>query len=252
MIARVCLDSPLPALDRLFDYDVPEQLHDSVAVGVRVRVPVRAAGRVMDGFVVEVAEASAYVGALSVLDEVVSPVPVLTEEVWALARRAADRAVGTALGRPQARDPQATGPGRDGVGGDHARGPTRAVRTTGDGYPSGQLEAAVARGARLAVRAIPEPLAWARTLAELASGVVAAGRTALLLVPDHRDLEPLARAVTEAVGAARVLRLDAEQSAGARYRAFLRAAAEEGVVVLGTRSAAYAPARALGAHRDVG
>ncbi|MBN9631368.1 MAG: primosomal protein N', partial [Actinobacteria bacterium] len=96
-VARVVLDSPLPQLDHLFDYSVPVELAGQVRPGVRVRVPLRSAGRVADGFVVELAEPdAAFSGTLSPIEAVVSPVPVLTEPVWRLARRLADRSAGTA------------------------------------------------------------------------------------------------------------------------------------------------------------
>ena len=95
-IARVMVDSPLPQLDRLFDYLIPPELAESAVPGVRVRVPLRSAGRVADGYLVEVTDSGDYSGVLSALDSVVSPVRVLAPEVWALARRAADRAAGSA------------------------------------------------------------------------------------------------------------------------------------------------------------
>lgn len=52
-VARVLLDSPLPQLDRLLDYAVPDALRDEVRPGVRVRVPLRTGGRIADAFVVE-------------------------------------------------------------------------------------------------------------------------------------------------------------------------------------------------------
>ena len=45
-VARVLIDSPLPQLDRLFDYAVPAGLLQQAQPGVRVRVPLRTAGRV--------------------------------------------------------------------------------------------------------------------------------------------------------------------------------------------------------------
>ena len=45
-VARVLIDSPLPQLDRLFDYAVPPALAGEVSPGVRVKVPLRSAGRV--------------------------------------------------------------------------------------------------------------------------------------------------------------------------------------------------------------
>ncbi|MBN9185532.1 MAG: primosomal protein N', partial [Microbacterium sp.] len=95
-IARVLVDSPLPQLDRLFDYTIPEHLAASATPGVRVRVPLRTAGRVIDGYIVELGEEDAADRPLSELDAVVSPVPVLPEHLYRLARRVADRAAGSA------------------------------------------------------------------------------------------------------------------------------------------------------------
>ena len=64
-IARVMVDSPLPQLDRLFDYGIPPELASEAVPGVRVRVPLRSAGRVADGYIVEVVESGDYSGALS-------------------------------------------------------------------------------------------------------------------------------------------------------------------------------------------
>jgi len=81
------VDSALPQLDRLFDYLIPPELAAEAVPGVRVKVPLRSAGRVADGYIVEVVEHGDYSGVLSALDSVVSPLRVLTPDVWALARR---------------------------------------------------------------------------------------------------------------------------------------------------------------------
>ncbi len=49
-VARVVVDSPLPHLDRPFDYLIPEALDDEVVAGCRVKV--RFSGRLTDAFVV--------------------------------------------------------------------------------------------------------------------------------------------------------------------------------------------------------
>ncbi|MBZ6371667.1 MAG: primosomal protein N', partial [Microbacterium hominis] len=95
-VARVLIDSPLPQLDRLFDYAVPPELAAEAVPGARVRVPLRSAGRVVDGYLVELGELDPDGRPLSELDAVVSPTPVLTPALYALARRAADRAAGSA------------------------------------------------------------------------------------------------------------------------------------------------------------
>ena len=63
MIARVAVDIPLPHLDRLFDYVVPETLVSQAQPGVRVRV--RFAGRLRDGYLIELAETSEVTGRLA-------------------------------------------------------------------------------------------------------------------------------------------------------------------------------------------
>ena len=79
MIARVVVDSPLPHLDRLFDYDVPAELADAVVVGCRVKV--RFAGRLVDAFVIDLVEESDHKGKLAPLTKVVSSEPVVAPAI---------------------------------------------------------------------------------------------------------------------------------------------------------------------------
>ncbi|MEU8360922.1 primosome assembly protein PriA [Nonomuraea sp. NPDC048882] len=92
-VARVAVDSPLPHLDRLFDYLIPASLHETAQPGVRVRV--RFAGKLVDGFLLERVAASDHEGKLTPLERVVSPERVLTPEIAGLARAVADRYAGT-------------------------------------------------------------------------------------------------------------------------------------------------------------
>ena len=50
LVARVLIDSPLPQLDRLFDYAIPPALQPDARPGVRVKVPLRSAGRMVEGW----------------------------------------------------------------------------------------------------------------------------------------------------------------------------------------------------------
>lgn len=92
-VARIAVDIPLAHLDRPFDYLVPERLAAQALPGVRVRV--RFAGQLTDGFVLERASASEHQGRLSYLERVVSAEQVLTPEIAGLARAVADRYAGT-------------------------------------------------------------------------------------------------------------------------------------------------------------
>nr|WP_230466536.1 primosomal protein N' [Nonomuraea sp. ATCC 55076] len=92
-VARVVVDSPLPHLDRPFDYLIPEAMHETAEPGVRVRV--RFAGKLVDGFLLERVSESEHEGKLTPLERVVSPERVLTPEIAGLARAVADRYAGT-------------------------------------------------------------------------------------------------------------------------------------------------------------
>lgn len=268
VVARVVLDSPLPQLDHLFDYSVPEELSGQVVPGVRVRVPLRSAGRVADGYVVELAEPdTAFSGGLSPVESVVSPVPVLTGPVWRLARRLADRSAGSAsdilrlavpprmvrvekawlAAHEAATRSDAPAPHEQAEGAAPAGFPVR-------GYASGEVEAAVAAGERLALRPIrrlsrlPDGTwvgEWAVTLAAVATATWRRGATAILAVPDHRDLEQLVAALGAIAPAEAVVRADASQSNPDRYKSFLDALSGARIVI-GNRSVVYAPARRLG------
>src|SRR5213078_666793 len=76
-----------------FDYLVPVSAAETAVPGARVRV--RFAGQLVDGYLLERADASAHAGRLAYLDRVVSAEPVLRPEVLALARAIADRYAGT-------------------------------------------------------------------------------------------------------------------------------------------------------------
>jgi primosomal protein N' (replication factor Y) (superfamily II helicase) len=257
LVARVLIDSPLPQLDRLFDYGIPSSMRETARPGVRVRVPLRSAGRIADGYIVELAPPGDYRGALSELDEVVSPIAVLAPEVWALARRASERAAGTAsdvvrLAVPnrQVRVEKAH------LGAvEPAAAPTVAAPSAIAGYSDGALEGAIANAGRLAVDALPGVVEagngswvgrWAVTMAAAAASALSLGKSAILAVPDYRDQEQLEAALAAVLPPERIARLDARQSNPDRYRAFLRCLGSEPLAIVGNRSVVYAPAASLG------
>nr|WP_221378050.1 primosomal protein N' [Actinoplanes polyasparticus] len=91
-VARVCVDVPLPHLDRPFDYLVAATDDEAAQPGVRVKV--RFAGQLVSGFLLERAESSPHGGKLAYLDKIVSSEQVLDPEVAQLARAVADRYAG--------------------------------------------------------------------------------------------------------------------------------------------------------------
>jgi primosomal protein N' (replication factor Y) len=84
---------------------------------------------------------------------------------------------------------------------------------------------------------------WPARLAEAAAAAHRAGRGALLIVPDARDLERLDAALTAALPPRAHLVLSADLGPAERYRRFLAVLHGRVRVVAGTRAAAFAPVR---------
>ncbi len=70
-VARVLPMLPLAHLDREFDYLVPRELEADAQPGVRVRI--RFAGRLVDGFIVSREATSDHQGKFGWLERVISP-----------------------------------------------------------------------------------------------------------------------------------------------------------------------------------
>lgn len=249
-IARVLLDSPLPQLDRLFDYALPAELGE-VPLGVRVRVPLRTAGRVVDGYIVEIATEDDADRALSAVESVVSDAAVLPDRLYRLARRVADRAAGSAsdvlrlvIPKRQVRVEKAW-TADSAVPAVVEENAARAEEILGayDG-----LTAVLDERRRAAVEAIPQMReggeAWALLLAAAATRMLASGKSSILIVPDHRDLDRLLEALAPLAPDDAIVRHDSRQTNPDRYRGFLRTLEEAPCIVVGNRSAVYAPVRA--------
>ena len=241
---------PLPHLDRLFDYLVPEQFADRAVPGCRVRV--RFAGRLTGGYLVERAPASEHKGRLAFIERVLSPEPVLTGEIAGLARAVADRYGGTLadvlrLAIPPRHAAVESAP-QDPAAAEDSTGSMNQNRGPWARYPTGQaFIAALAdgRSPRAIWSALPGPF-WPDEIAAAVAAAVASGRGALVVVPDARDLELLDSALTARLGPAGFVSLAAHLGPAERYRRWLAALRGQVKVVAGTRSAMFAPVADLG------
>jgi primosomal protein N' (replication factor Y) (superfamily II helicase) len=247
-IARVLPMLSVPHLDREFDYQVSAEQSDDAQPGVRVRV--RFHGRLVDGFVLERRNDTDHAGKLGWLDRVVSAEPVLTPEIRRLVDAVAARYAGT---RPDVL--RLAVPARHArVEREPAAAPTGLV-LPGPVDPSGwelygsggQFLTALAesRAARAVWQALPGEL-WAERFAEAAAQTVRAGRAALVIVPDQRDLDTLWQAATALIDEDSVVALSAGLGPAARYRRWLAALRGRARLVIGTRSTVFAPVNDLG------
>ncbi|MFJ9817050.1 primosomal protein N' [Streptomyces sp. NPDC101151] len=259
-VARVLVDKGVLHLDRYFDYAVPEELDAEAQPGVRVRVRFgagkhrvregrREGGGLIDGFLIERRAEPDYSGPLAALAQVVSPEPVLSEELLGLARAVADRYAGSladvlqlAVPPRSARAERRPSPAPP--------LPPPAAPDTGSWarYEHGGvfLESLASGGAPRAVwNALPGPL-WSEELARAVAATLASGRGALVVVPDGRAAARVDAALTALLGAGRHALLTADAGPEKRYAQWL--AVRRGAVraVVGTRAAMFAPVQDLG------
>ena len=251
-VARVAVDISLAHLDRPFDYLVPARLDQAAVPGCRVRV--RFAGQLVDGYLLERTETSEHQGKLARLERVTSPEPVLTPEIFDLARAVADRYAGTLADVLRlAIPPRHAAAERDAppAGTSLAPPPGRPQPGSWDRYPAGAaFLAGLAEGrpVRAAWSALPGSAQaaqeWPAEIAIAAATAASAGRGVVIVVPDARDLDRVDRALTEAD--LDHVCLAADLGPAERYRRWL--AVRRGLVrvVAGTRAAMFAPVARLG------
>jgi primosomal protein N' (replication factor Y) len=245
-VARVAVDSPLPHLDRPFDYLVSADLDDVVQPGSRVRV--RFAGRLLDGWVLERVEATDHDGRLSWLERGVGDEPVLTPQTSALFRAVADRWAGTFADVVRLGVPPRHARAESAARAEPAPAPAAPDGAAWHRYRAGAAYlAALAEGrpARAVWNALPGE-DWPARIAELVQATLSAGRGAIVVVPDARDLARVDAALSATLPPNSHVTLSADLGPEARYRRWL--AVRRGAVkaVVGVRSAVFAPVSDLG------
>lgn len=230
MFARVALESPLPQLDRLFDYEIPADLE--VVVGCRVAVPFGTG--LKDGFVVETVPTTDWTGKVATLGTVVSPLAVLTPTIYKLVRAVADRQ-GTSFG--------------DVIG---SAIPVRAVRAE-KAWLANPMSLSVAASSpitapempKLAARIVePRRGVWLDELIGIAMQQLLSGKSAIVALPDFRDIARFLVRASELGVADSVIEYSQDGRTQA-YEAFLAALnANAPRVFVGSRNVLYAPCEA--------
>ncbi|MEU2113631.1 primosomal protein N' [Streptomyces sp. NPDC019507] len=258
-VARVVVNKGVLHLDQYFDYAVPEELDEAAQPGVRVRVRFgagahqvregrREGGRLIDGFLVERRAESDYSGPLAALAGVVSPEPVLSPGLLALARAVADRYAGSLADVLQLAVPPRSARAESRPSPPPQPPPPAPEPGTWARYEQGPafLHALARGGAPRAVwTALPGPH-WAGELAAAVAATLASGRGALVVVPDGRAAARVDAALTALLGEGHHAVLTAEAGPEKRYAQWLSVRRGSVRAVVGTRAAMFAPVRDLG------
>lgn len=258
------VDTPIAHLDQEFDYLVPAGM-EGVAAGVRVMVPL--AGRQTPAWVTQVRGTTDFAGRLSSLQRLISPVPVLTPEVLQLCRDVAAATAGTvpdvirlAVPARHARVEQAAdltpvplapapdagedvGDGAEQLPGwEHYTGGPALLRHLRAGSNPRAVWTALP-GVVQGPEAVQGQGRWELELRAPVAATLASGRRVLVVVPTTRDAERLGE-LLRPLGP--VVVTHGELKPPDRYRAFLSALTGRASIVVGTRSAAFAPVPQLG------
>lgn len=243
-----------PHLDKVFDYLVPASMDSSAVVGARVVVDVGA--HRASGFIVGRDSTSEAAGRLRPLRRVVSSLPVLTPEVYGLCVDVAARCAGSAADLLSLAVPERHARAEKAHLAAHG-GAVAADRLAVESYepapgspwhaylggPAFLRRVAAGQGPRAVCCELPGSDAVAM-LADAVSAARASGRGCLVVAPTRREASRIAEGVA-ATGESVAL-VVADEPHESRYAAFLRILTGIDRIVVGTRSAVWAPVSDLG------
>ena len=217
-VARLWVDTGLSHLEPTYDYLVPESLDDKISIGVKVIVDF--AGRRVDAYVIERVQGS-NVGNLKFIEKVASPVPLLTAEVMVLVGAVARR-----WGCLPSEILSAAIPPRIVSVEKQVHGSLLAGHVIENKHPSHSYYLFT-----------PGEDSFA-TIASWVQGRASKGGV-LVVLPELREVLSLAKELTDLE--VDFTLLDASLPRSTRYANFLRVATGDATIVIGTRSAIFAP-----------
>jgi primosomal protein N' (replication factor Y) len=223
-VARVLVDTGVFHLDQKYDYSVPEKLSDVVVPGVRVQLPF--GNRETEGIVVERVAQPERAGTLKTITKVLSPHVVATPALLDLIDKAADfyccnpwDLVRSAI------PPRVAGVDKE--------------------IPVVHQASHVSKSRKPTVFQSFKPLVSSHEqISDIVSDFKNLG-SVLIVAPDERDVEKIVESLSSTFND--VLKLSSASTREERYRNFLLSMRLNSSIVVGTRSAIFAPVRNLAA-----
>lgn len=243
-VARVLPLLRQPHLDRGFDYQVAEE--DSAAAQPGVRVRIRFNGQLQDAIVLERLEGTDYEGDLRFIERVVSPFVVYPDSLRRLVESLADRYAGTRADIIRTAIPPRHAQAEESdfdTGWDNLGAANEPDLSSWSAYVHGEsfVDAVLGGSVARAAWQIAPGDDWAAALAALAAKVAIDGGGVIIVVPHQRAVDALEQALRAVVGPKQITVLSNSLGPQARYRRYLSAVTGQARIVIGTRSAAYAP-----------
>ena len=227
-VARVVLDNPLPHLDRLFDYEIPEEIDEVCVPGVKVKV--KFSNRNMEAWVVEKIGLSSHHKKLSEISKVISNYPVLTPEILTLSQIVADRFIGNLTDVLRFAIP-----------------PRQAkIEKAFDFESIKRINSETKAHATYSSLTIPPCVDKDVAIIESIKKIIDQGKQSLILFPNIYLVEEFKNSLVSKYPDVKVQVLSAEQEPSVRYKSFLDILGNKADVVIGTRNAIFAPLQNLG------
>lgn len=243
-VARVAFESPLPQLDKLFDYAIPTELLGIVRVGQRVEVPFGKSSSPKQGYVIETTASSDFDGRLSHILRLVSKRILLPPNTLRLCQLLATRQALTFGELLKTAAPDVM---------------LRVDKNFDEslGAPTLEAFAQPPQTEQLALTSLTvmpgivsnENLTETRWIIEVVSicqANLAKGLSTLLCVPDYRDINRLEKALTAVGIDESVVTLRSEDTKSEKYARHLECLSPRPRVVLGSRAALFAPLQNIG------
>ena len=216
--ARVYVDTGVFHLDSPYDYEVPEKFTHVVLTGVRVQVPF--GNREVEGLVIERVVAPQVTNGLKTITKVLSIHPVATAKSLELIAQCAQR--------------WATNPWdviRSAI-------PPRVAAVDKTFQPSSSRVVKSNSQSDICFRAFEPHLSAHEQVTSIALESIRKG-SVLIVAPDERDIVAICAQLERS--AQPYLRIDSALSRNDRYANFLEAMQEKNQIVIGSRSAIFAP-----------
>ena len=240
--ASVLAKSPLIQLDRAFDYLIPEAMGKQIAIGQEVIFPLGRSKKTQVGYVFGLSDTSEY--ATAAITSIQDASEVLSRQLFDFLRAVADRqcvALGELLAlaipdhmstvqrlpaiQPRALEVDILVPKLD-----SALGSRAAVLTS-------------ARQLEVAGTLFPD---WSLLIIANALGVYSKGKSSIIVVPERSDIDIISDLAQRLGIDDQFVFLKPSQKKSSRYQLFHQIKESQQLIVVGTRSAIFAPVTNLG------
>lgn len=221
-VAKIRVDTGVFHLDQLYDYIVPEKLSQSALTGVRVQVPF--GGRETEGIITSRVAQPDRAGELKTITKIISPHAVATEDTLNLFEKAAQL---------------------------YCCNPWDLIRSAiPPRVASVDRSLKVVEAPRTTQRSATSPVFYTfspffpsqKQMIKIVRGVEKSG-SVLIVAPDENDVEKLVEVLSASFE--NVFALTSSLSREDRYRNFLQLQRLPSSIVVGTRSAVFAPVNNL-------